>query len=118
MYLLLVRHFVMSARMRHNTPLLQLLSGCHVKQRKAILDTLTEEQLRALCEIVVNILKGTVNLSPKQKQKLRKRKRILYQLASKSVPSKTKKELLVQQGGSLLPSILIPALQVLGSLLI
>ena len=72
MYHLLVHHFVMSARMRHNAPLLHLLSGCHAKQRKAILETLTDEQLKTLCEVVLNILKGTVDLPPKQKQKLRK----------------------------------------------
>ena len=82
------------------------------------METLTEEQLKTICEVILNILKGTVDLSPKQRKVLKKKKRLLYQLASKSVPSKTKKQLLVQQGGSILPSILVPALQVLGSLLI
>ena len=105
--------------MRNNAAFLRLLSSCHCKQRKALLETLTEEQLKTVCEVILNILKGTVDLSPKQKKTLRRKKRLLYQLASKSVPSKTKKQLLVQQGGgSFLPSILIPALQVLGSLLI
>ena len=111
-------HLTMSARMRKNAALLHLLSDCHPKQRKALLQTLSEEQLRTLCEVILNILKGTVELTPSQKNSLGKRKRLLYQLASKSVPSKTKKKILVQQGGSLLPAILIPALQVLGSLLI
>lgn len=110
--------YAMSTRMRNNTALLHLLSACHPKQRKAVLQTLTEQQLRSLCEVVLNVLKGTVELSHKEKQKLRKNKRVLYQLASKSVPSKKKKQILVQQGGNILPSILIPALQVLGSLLI
>ena len=82
------------------------------------METLTEEQLKTICEVILNILKGTVDLSPKQRKVLKKKKRLLYQLVSKSVPSKTKKQLLVQQGGSILPSILVPALQVLGSLLI
>ena len=104
--------------MRNNSPFLHLLSSCHCKQRKALLETLTEEQLKTICEVILNILKGTVDLSPKQRKVLKKKKRLLYQLVSKSVPSKTKKQLLVQQGGSILPSILVPALQVLGSLLI
>ena len=111
-------HLTMSARMRKNAALLHLLSDCHPKQRKALLQTLSEEQLRTLCEVILNILKGTVELTPSQKKSLGKRKRVLYQLASKSVPSKTKKAILVQQGGSLLPAILKQALQVLGSLFI
>ena len=111
-------HLTMSARMRKNAALLHMLSNCHPKQRKALLQTLSEEQLRTLCEVILNILRGTVELTPSQKKSLGKRKRALYQLASKSVPSKTKKKILVQQGGSFLPAILISALQVLGSLLI
>ena len=108
----------MSHRVRKNSAFLHLLSDCHPKQRKVLLETLTDEQLKTLCEVVLNILKGIIHLSPRQQQKLRKKKRVLYQLVSKSIPSKTKKRLLVQEGGSVLPSILIPALQVLGSLLI
>ena len=46
---------------------LQLLQSTSKLQRKALLMTITKPQLKALCEITHNVLKGTVVLSPSEK---------------------------------------------------
>lgn len=104
--------------MRDNSAFLQLLINCHKKQRRAILQTLSERQLRVLSEIILNLLRGNIPISSKEKRKLFRKRRALYQLASKRVSSKDKKKILVQQGGGLLDTLLPPALTLLSSLLI
>jgi hypothetical protein len=46
---------------------LQLLHSTSKLQRKALLTTITKPQLKTLCEITHNVLKGTVVLSPSEK---------------------------------------------------
>jgi len=49
---------------------LQLLQSTSKLQRKALLTTITKPQLKALCEITHNVLKGTVELSPSEKKNI------------------------------------------------
>ena len=46
---------------------LQLLQFTSKLQRKTLLTTITKPQVKALCEITHNVLKGTVVLSPSEK---------------------------------------------------
>ena len=62
---------------------LQLLQSTSKLQRKALLTTITKPQLKALCEITHNVLKGTVELSPSEKKTLKRYKKILTLLGKK-----------------------------------
>ena len=64
------------------------------KQRKALLQTVSEVQLKAIGEIVHNVLKGNVPLSSEQQNILRKHRSILYVLADRKLKTREKRQVL------------------------
>ena len=94
---------------------LELLSKCKPKQRKANIETAEKEQIRAICECILNVLNENVPLPPHQLPKLRPYKKVLEDLADKRVGIKKKRKLLKLKGG-FLPFVLGPILSVLGGL--
>ena len=107
----------MSTHMKKNLPALQLLEKAPKKLRIAVIDNATKDLILALCEVIHNVLIGTVKLSPNEIKRLKPYHRLLVQITKKSTPLKTKKKLLVQKGGFLL-TLLPPAIALLTSLLI
>ena len=105
----------MSARLKRNWEMLKLLLSVKPGQRKAILLNSTDDLLLAICEIVDNVLRGTVKLNANQRKKLHQYKKVMRDMASKTISKKRKKELVAQKGG-FLPIILAPALGLLASL--
>lgn len=67
----------------HTTPL----------QRKALLQTLTNPQMKAFSEIAHNIVKGIVPLSPKDQLQFKRERRLLHLLGSKALGIVHKKNL-------------------------
>ena len=99
----------MSARLKRNLDFLRVLQKANKQQRKAILGTGNKDLILCLCEVIDNVLAGTVKLSIKQKKELSKYKTILRQLIDKKVTISKKRKLFIQKGG-FLPAILGPAL--------
>ena len=106
----------MSAKIKRNFNALQVLNKASPKLRKAIIANSESELIIALCEIIANVLSGTVKLSSLQKQKLGPHKSSLRHLANKRVGIKEKRKLLVQKGG-FLSALLPPALTLLATLI-
>lgn len=87
----------MSKRVRENTNFLSLLYKADLKQRKALLGSISKEQLLALCEVILNIIKGVIPISQGAKDKLRRYAKVLRLLAAKGRVSQRKKiDLLVR----------------------
>ena len=107
----------MSKRMRENLPYLQILAKCKPRLRKLIIDNGPPSIVLCLSECCLNLLKGVVPLTPRQKKRLSRYKTHLRALASKKVSKKRKKQYLNQKGGNLLTTLLPPVLSVLSSLL-
>ncbi|CAG2196395.1 unnamed protein product [Mytilus edulis] len=63
---------------------LHLLRTAKKDQRKALLKTIDKSQLKALCEIAHNIIKGTIVLTPSEKLRLKRFKKIINILGRKS----------------------------------
>jgi hypothetical protein len=61
---------------------------------------------------VLNVLNGKVGLTSCAKRRLQKHKVVLFYVADKRVPLSSKKRLILQKGGFLLPPLtaLLPAL--------
>jgi len=93
-----------------------VLKKANKKQRNAILDSANKDLILCLCEVIDNVLAGTVKLSIKQKKDLSKYKSILRQLIDKKISINKKKQLLVQKGG-FLPAVLGPALGLAAAIL-
>lgn len=94
---------------------LKLLGKC--KTKGALLRKCPNSIIKSVCECALNLLKGNVPLTKRQKNKLSPYKRTLRKLGDKKVPLFKKRRLLVQKGEGFL-SVLIPAaISVLSSLI-
>ncbi len=94
----------------------RILSLATPRVRKQLVQQGGREIVDCISECCVNILKGNVRLSPKQKSCLSKHKQKLREIAKKKVSLKQKKQI-IQHGGFPLGAILAPVASVLGSLL-
>ena len=93
---------------------LHLLKGAAPKLRKTIILNGDKQLVNSICECVLNVLNGNIELSSCVKRKLRKHKNVLRKVVDKRVPILSKK-VIVQRGGFLLPllSAVLPALATL-----
>ena len=91
----------MSAHVRHQLDTLQFLSKANKKARTAVLSKADKNLIRALSEVIFNVLEGTVKLSELEIRKLRRYHATLYTVAKKSTSVVAKRKLLSQKGGFL-----------------
>ena len=105
----------MSHDVRKHSEFLKVLVRCSAKQRKALLHKAGPKLLKTLCECTLNVLKGNVRLTTRQKRQLVRHKKNLRFLADKKISYKRKKQLLIQKGG-FLPALLAPILSTLAGL--
>ena len=106
----------MSVRLERNLDFLRVLCKTKPKQRKLILENSTNDLVLCICEIIDNVLRGTVKLLPSQKKALKKHRKVLRQLSERKGNIKARRAILVQKGG-FLPAILAPVLTIAASLL-
>lgn len=103
-----------------------LLALCHAdaRQRVALLRTADKNLIKCICECALNVLHGVVELKDSQKIRLKKHKKILRVLTKKSEKSRGKrvwnrrKKTLIQSGGSFLPILLSPLIDIVMSKII
>lgn len=88
-------------------PFLQLLCTTDKKQRKALLQTITDAQLRAICELVLNIYRGTFNVPSIYVRKLAPHRKLIETLVDRAINKKHKKQLLSQKR-NILPLMIGP----------
>ena len=106
----------MSKRMRGSLPYLQVIAKSKPKLRKVLIDNVPANVITAICECALNLLKGVIPLTPRQKRRLVRYKTHLRALANKKVSRRQKKLYLNQKGGGLLTALIPPVLSTLGSL--
>lgn len=73
---------------------LRIMHDCRPSQRLALIRHATNEQIDAISQVALNILMGVVEVPPTIIKRLRKRRRIIHDLASRGVGHRVKKELL------------------------
>lgn len=93
---------------------------CHAdkEQRVALIRAADKNFINCICECVLNVLQGVIELKPKEKKRLGKHKSVLRKLIAtprNSIRSsegawRNRKRTLVQSGGSFLPIVLAPLL--------
>ena len=86
------------------------------KERKKLLKNATEEQLKGLFEICLNVIRGNLTMKPVEFQRFKRRKNTLTALASKKVPMYKKRRIVNQKGG-FLSSVATFALPLLAQLI-
>lgn len=100
---------------------LHILEKCNCKLNKAILRNCDDHLIKTLCEIIYNIMKGNVQLTPEQKSKLKKYKkplRLIYHAILKKKSAKKRRSVLVNQTGGFIGTIASLILSTLASKLV
>jgi len=80
----------MSQLVEDNRHFLCLISSTTISQRKALLNSITQSQLKAVSEIVHNVIRGTVPLTYLEKSELKKYKKTLLILGRKKSTKREK----------------------------
>ena len=106
----------MSRRLRARFQDLHELSKGDDPNRRLMLAHGNTQLLNCICEITDNVLRGCVQLSCEDKQKLQRHKHAMRTIANKKYPKRLKKRLLSQKGG-FLPILLAAALPLVANLL-
>jgi hypothetical protein len=78
---------------RQQRHFLQLFVQTSSTQQKALLDTVTQSQLRVLSEIAHNIIRGKVTLTPTEQVQLKRDRRFIHLLGNKKLGYKHKQKL-------------------------
>ena len=104
----------MTRRILRNKTFLEDVGRSNAIRRKKLIRKATKDNIDALSEVALNTLLGNVPLSPQHKQKLRRHRFSIRNLAKK-ISLKKKKEFLVQKGG-FVPFLVAPALSILAGL--
>lgn len=86
----------MSQRIRKNSIYLQLLLKTHKSQQKALLNSISPDQLKAISEIALNILHGGLPLSSSQKKRLTPYRKAIRLIGHKKSSQKSKKRTLIK----------------------
>jgi len=98
-------------RIKKHVHLLHILSKASPQQRKAILNTTSTDQLKSICEICTNLLRG--NIPGVKVQKLAPYKKVIRKLADKKRGLSSKRKILTQQTGGFLSMIIPTVLKLL-----
>ena len=86
----------MSRRITQQSPFLKLLYDCKPRLRKALIQHAERDQIDALSQITLNILRGNVSVSDAHKKKLKRYKEVIRSLASRRVSLARKKQTLLK----------------------
>lgn len=87
-------------RFRRNIPMLRALHNTRPKDRKKLVNTLSDDTINALCDCACNIKSGNVPLTTHQFRALKPYHKHLKELSKKSTSQK-KKRTTIQTGGFL-----------------
>lgn len=79
-----------------NKSFLHFFSFCDKEQRKALLKTTTDDQLKLLVEIILNILQGVIPISTRTKKLLRSNKSSIRKVAEDSTSKALKRKRLAK----------------------
>ena len=82
----------MSTKLKDQWCFIQLFIETSIPQRLALIKSISVIQLNILCEIVLNVLQGTLYLPSEEVQKLSRHKTFLRRFTSKETSFKKKKQ--------------------------
>jgi hypothetical protein len=104
----------MSRCTERNQNFLESIHNCKSLKRKKIISSCSSDNIKALSELALNTLKGNLKVKPFQLKQLRKHRTAIRKLSKRNVSEKTKRKLLIQNGG-FLPFLIAPFLSAIGA---
>ena len=84
----------MGSSMRTHLGIVELLATAPKPQVKAIIQTLTKDQINAICEGIINIRYGNVSLEENDKKKLHRKRVIICKITTRTIRLKLQRKLL------------------------
>jgi hypothetical protein len=90
-------------RIRSDYHKLHALNEARPKLRQAVISNCDKDVVHSVSECALNVLRGNVKLSDCTKRKLRKLKHQLRAVVDKRLSITSKKKLIIQRGGFLVP---------------
>lgn len=103
-------------RLERNWGFLKLLAKCTPKRRCEILSVCDNDLIKCIDDCSHNILKGNIPIGEYHLENLKKHKKTIREVSKRRNSLKKKRDILVQNGGSL-PALLIPILTIIGAAL-
>lgn len=100
----------MSDCLKKSLPLLKSIHRSTPQRRKDILRDAHKDLILSICELALNVLRGNVPLTSKQYRVFKKQKKFIKLFADKRASIETKRKVINQSGGFLLPllSVAVP----------
>ena len=101
------KNFSKSFNVTKHKDYLSLLTKCikNKIRRNYLIDFANKDELKAISEVMLNVLSGNIKLTPKILRKLKRERHYIRKLTHKKIPDIQKKRILKQKGG-FLPLIL------------
>ena len=103
-------------RIKENSVFLKATTASHPEQCKALLQSAKQSQLDSICEIILNIVRGTITLKDTLFVKAKRYRKVLRELITKCGNKKTRKELMVKYW-RIIQKLVAAALPVIGLVL-
>ena len=100
--------------LKRNASTLKLLHGAKPSFQKAVLEKSKDDLVKCVCDISLNVLKGTAPISTQNKKRLSRHKSSLHKLIDRKLSLKKKRKVI--QSNGFLSALLATAIPVLGSL--
>jgi len=106
----------MSQSLKKYAPCFKKLLNQSGKKRKKLVTAMSKDKefIKCMCECAKNVLKGNVELSKRQREKIRSRKQSFRKLVLKKTPISVKRRIV--QNGGFLGALLGPIVSALGGL--
>jgi hypothetical protein len=95
---------------------LHVLKDAKPQARRALLSSASDELIKVIVECAINTLNGNHKLSTDEKSKLGKYKNRLRELVNPKISFKSKRKLLIQKGGFIVPLLTSILSSVIGAL--
>lgn len=106
---MILSHLVLRmASVKKHLPILTLVKDAKPKLRKTILLNCDLSLIKTINECVYNTLLGNIPLNDSEKEKLKKFKTVLRKILKTDACLKKKRKVILQSGGSFLPTLLAP----------
>ena len=86
----------MNSLLKKEQPFLRLFVTASNEQKKALVKTITTSQMRAVIQIVYNIIRGRRNLSESNKRKVRHYKSVILRFIEKGKPLQIRRSILLK----------------------
>ena len=104
-------------RLKSRLHFLHVLKDAKLQARRALLDSTSYDLIKAIVECAINTLHGNHKLTKDKKSKLQKYKNRLRALINPKVNFKSKRKLLIQKGGFIVPLLTTILSGVIGALI-